>query len=205
MARPIALWGDPTSPTFYHDYVVMVDFMGQRIPWHKWAVVPLKAVEADIIASGVAYHWEDLQVYCKRYINNTRIWSNHAQALAVDINPEDNPQQKPLKTDIPPVVRKAFERHGFKSGARYSTPDPMHMEYLGLPVKERQEEDDMTIDEVRKIVREEIAAAYPSEIAEVRTHLDKLGVLSKSHTGTKAASVTLVATALSRALKLVGK
>jgi hypothetical protein len=205
MARPIALWGNPDSATFVRAYIEYVSFMGKRIPWHKWAIGPLMAVQADIIASGVKYHWDDLQTYNNRNIAGTHIKSNHAWALAIDINPAQNPWQKPLKTDIPVAVRDAFTRHGFRWGGTYSKPDAMHFEYLGLPVKERQEEDDMTIDEVRKIVREEIAAAYPPEIAEVRTHLDKLGVLSKSHTGTKAASVTLVATALSRALKLVGK
>jgi hypothetical protein len=134
MARPISLWGDPDSPTFAHDYLDTVMFMGKRLTWHKWAEAPLMEVQADILASGVVYHWDDLQTYCNRNIAGTHTKSNHSWALAVDINPRQNPQQKPLKTDLPPAVIAAFRAHGFKWGGDYS--DAMHFEYLGEPVKE---------------------------------------------------------------------
>jgi hypothetical protein len=136
MARPIELWSDPDSPTFYHDYVVMVTFMGKRVPWHKWAVAPLSMVQTEIQASGTTYNFYDLQVYNNRFIAGTHIKSNHSWALAMDINPRENPWKKPLTTDIPQAVRDAFTRHGFKWGGTYPTPDAMHFEYLGLPVKE---------------------------------------------------------------------
>jgi hypothetical protein len=201
VARPISLWGDPDSQTFVRDYLTTVTFMGKRLTWHKWAVIPLMAVQADITASGVHYDWSDLQTYCNRYIAGTHVKSNHSWALAIDINPAKNPWQKPLKTDIPVVVREAFARHGFNWGGNYSTPDTMHMEYLGEPVKE----DDMTPDEVRAIVAEEIDIIYSKDVAVAQTHLVRLGVLSKDRTADRAASVGFVCLLLSRVLKLLGK
>ena len=136
-ARPISAWGNPDSKIFVSTYLVWTTFMGKRIPWHKWALVPLKAVEADIIKSGVKYNFYDVQVYNNRNIAGTNIKSNHAWALAMDINPRENPYTHgALKTDIPLSVRTAFKAHGFKWGGDYrSVKDAMHFEYLGEPVK----------------------------------------------------------------------
>jgi hypothetical protein len=177
MARPIELWGNPDSPTFYHDYVVMVTFMGKRVPWHKWAVAPLMMVQAEIQASGSTYNFYDLQVYNNRFIAGTHIKSNHSWALAMDINPHENPFKKPLTTNIPQAVRDAFTRHGFKWGGTYPTPDAMHFEYLGLPMKE--EEDDMTPEESRQLreLRDMVApkASFIGAIANALLIGDKAG------------------------------
>jgi hypothetical protein len=159
MARPTELWGDPDSPTFYHDYVVMVTFMGKRVPWHKWAVAPLMLVQSEIQASGTAYNFYDLQVYNNRFIAGTHIKSNHSWALAMDINPAQNPWKKPLTTDIPQAIRDAFTRHGFKWGGTYPTPDCMHFEYLGLPVKQ---EDDMTDEQWKTLKQLRLSALAQS-------------------------------------------
>jgi hypothetical protein len=191
MARPIDLWGDPDSRTFAHDYLVIVRFMGRRLTWHKWAVAPLMAVEADIKASGVQYRWatSDMQTYCNRNIAGTHTKSNHSWALAMDINPRENPWQRPLKTDIPPAVREAFTRHGFKWGGTYSKPDTMHFEYLGLPVKEG---DDMPIDTVSA-----------STVKPALAKLVEAGIVSKpeAHKLTDAASVGLLWVVVARLLE----
>lgn len=134
-----AVWGNPDSPGFIGTYLVWTTFMGKRIPWHKWALVPLKAVETDIKASGTTYNFYDIQVYNNRFIAGTHIKSNHATATAMDINPKENPYRADnrLVTDIPEVVEQAFKRHGFRLGRDYKTvKDAMHHEYLGPPVKE---------------------------------------------------------------------
>jgi hypothetical protein len=152
MARPIAKWGNPDSPTFARDYLTTVTFMGKRLTWHKWAVIPLMQVERDIIQSGMSYHWDDLQTYNNRNIAGTSTKSNHAWALAIDINPAQNPWQRPLKTDIPSAVREAFTRHGFKWGGTYSKPDAMHFEYLGEPVKDEGEDMNKEQDTILKLI-----------------------------------------------------
>ena len=137
MARPINLWGNPDSITFRHDYLTVVTFMGHKVLWHKWAVTPLMAVQSDIVAAGVRYKFTDVQTYNNRNIAGSSVKSNHAWALAVDINPAKNPFGTKLITDIPLAVRDIFKRHGFKWGGDYkSKKDAMHFEYLGETVKD---------------------------------------------------------------------
>jgi hypothetical protein len=91
--------------------------------------------------------------YACRHIDNdpSKGWSNHAWGLAVDINALDNPQQSPLKTDMPSWVKQAgplMAKYGLRWGGHFSDePDPMHFEFMGTPqdadkitAKLRQEE-----------------------------------------------------------------
>ena len=75
--------------------------------------------------------------YACRRIKNSNSWSNHAWGLAVDINALDNPQQSPLKTDMPSWVRQPgplMRKYGLRWGGTFSgTPDPMHFEFMGTP------------------------------------------------------------------------
>lgn len=66
--------------------------------------------------------------------NPTCILSPHAFGIAVDINPNSNPNGS-LNYDIPDEMIAIFERYGFRWGGRYkqifkATNDPMHFEYL---------------------------------------------------------------------------
>lgn len=62
--------------------------------------------------------------------------SNHAFGTAFDINSEFNPQgSKPLAVGHRGSVRELvpiFERHGFKWGGGFPTPDGMHFEVAAL-------------------------------------------------------------------------
>jgi hypothetical protein len=57
--------------------------------------------------------------------------SNHSWGMAIDINSDVNPQKHPLTTNIPVGVREVWTRFGFRWGGTFSTPDPMHFEYMG--------------------------------------------------------------------------
>jgi D-alanyl-D-alanine carboxypeptidase len=77
--------------------------------------------------------------YCCRHIDNDpkKGWSNHAWGLAVDLNALKNPQQSPLKTNMPPWVRQAqplMDKYGLRWGGTFSDePDPMHFEFMLSP------------------------------------------------------------------------
>jgi hypothetical protein len=134
-----AVWGNPDASDYYDTYVRSVTFMGQVKAWHKWAVLPLKVVEAEIKAKNITYAWTDLQTYNNRNIAGTKVKSMHAWPLAIDINPAKNPYRKDNKliTDIPYEIVTIFENNGFKWGGHFKTiKDPMHFEYIGVPKKE---------------------------------------------------------------------
>lgn len=64
---------------------------------------------------------------------------------------------------------------------------------------------DMTPDEVRAIVREEVDVIYSGDVKAAQDHLVKRGLLSKARDPQQAASVGLVALLISRALKILGQ
>jgi len=67
-------------------------------------------------------------------------------------------------------------------------------------------EDDMTPDEVRAIVREEIEQVWDTAAGDAaEAHLMQRGILTKKHPGGKAASIRYMNITLSRVLKLLGK
>lgn len=139
-AIPTSKWGNPDARGYFKEYVVFVSFMGKARAWHKWAVVPFMNVQKKLMAGGwdKKYHWENIQTYCNRNIAGTRIKSNHAWPVAVDINPGQNPMRydNKLVTDLPSEVVNIFKSEGFRWGGNYkSVKDAMHFEYLGEPVK----------------------------------------------------------------------
>ncbi|MEV6966462.1 M15 family metallopeptidase [Hamadaea sp. NPDC051192] len=72
--------------------------------------------------------------YNCRSIRNKNTPSNHSWGLAVDLNWNDNPFQKPFKSDLPVEVIPLWWNCGFYWGGWYSTkPDPMHFEYVFTP------------------------------------------------------------------------
>jgi hypothetical protein len=73
--------------------------------------------------------------YAPRMIRgSTTAWSNHAWALAVDINAPKNPMSSRLITDMPSWMPRMWEDCGFRWGGRYRVrPDAMHYEYVGRP------------------------------------------------------------------------
>lgn len=95
--------------------------------------------------------------------------SLHSYGIALDINPSKNPHDKPLRTNLPAALIADVEalrtRNGkrvFSWGGRWATPDAMHFQIDCKPadlltgiVIEDDEEDDVTTDELRAVLREE--------------------------------------------------
>lgn len=68
-----------------------------------------------------------------RTIRGTSTPSNHSWGTAIDANSLENPQRRPLTTNLPKRVVDLWKAHGFRWGGDYktSTPDPMHFEFMG--------------------------------------------------------------------------
>jgi hypothetical protein len=78
----------------------------------------------------------DTGAYNCRKIAGSTAWSNHAWALAIDVNWQTNPYTSPLKTDIPVWYRHLWNRYGFAWGGDYSgRKDAMHFEAMGTPAQ----------------------------------------------------------------------
>ena len=93
-----------------------------------------KMLMNECIRRGYVIRPADTGAYNCRKIAGTNRWSNHAWALAVDINWQLNPMRKPLTTNIPNWMVQLFNRFGFAWGGHYSgTPDTMHFEFMGNP------------------------------------------------------------------------
>lgn len=58
--------------------------------------------------------------------------SSHAYGTSIDVNAGSNPQGGEATADQRDLAG-VFERHGWYWGARFSTPDPMHFEYVLPP------------------------------------------------------------------------
>ena len=89
-------------------------------------------------AEGLGYRHRaaDTGAYNCRKIAGTNSWSNHAWALAIDINWQSNPYTSPLRTDIPEWYRHLFNRYGFAwGGDYYGRKDAMHFEFMGTPAQ----------------------------------------------------------------------
>jgi peptidoglycan hydrolase-like protein with peptidoglycan-binding domain len=75
--------------------------------------------------------------YNCRYISGTTTWSNHAWALAFDINWDVNPYTTGTTHDIPGWVVSLANRYGFAWGGDYTggRRDYMHFEFMGTPAQ----------------------------------------------------------------------
>lgn len=88
----------------------------------------------EIIRRGYAIRQVDTGAYNCRYISGTTVWSNHAWALAIDVNWQTNPYTTKTVTDKPDWLFKLMNRYGFANGADYSGKhDWMHHEFMGSP------------------------------------------------------------------------
>lgn len=92
----------------------------------------------EAIRRGYKIRQADTGAFNCRYISGTRIWSNHAWAIAVDLNWQTNPFTRVLRTDHPTWLRAMFNRYGFAWGGDYSgSKDAMHYEFMGTPSQAR--------------------------------------------------------------------
>lgn len=139
-------WGAPCSGT----RVTLVRADGLRLPVRR-EVADLTAMLIDLTEmAGYDVRPGETWGFACRRIAGSSTWSNHAWALAVDVNAPANPYASAdwhrrnargtrpfglaLVCNIPERVVALWEGHGFRWGGRYQTkPDPMHFEFLGTP------------------------------------------------------------------------
>ena len=93
-----------------------------------WVAAPVQAqfqaFVNDLEATG--YYIYSIGGYNKRRTSSGK-WSHHAQGLAIDINPDDNPQGPTLITDMPPNISQIAAKHGLGWGGNWrSSKDAMH-------------------------------------------------------------------------------
>jgi hypothetical protein len=87
----------------------------------------------EIIRRGYVIRAGDTGAYNCRKIAGTNVWSNHAWAIAIDLNWTTNPYTTGTTHDIPGWVVQLFNRYGFAWGGDYSGSkrDYMHFEFMG--------------------------------------------------------------------------
>jgi hypothetical protein len=113
---------------------------GLRIALHA-DVADLVAILMDLTeALGYDIVVGETWGYACRAIAGTSVPSNHSWGTAVDINSLQNPQRRPLTTNLPDDIVQLWASHGFRWGGSYktSTPDPMHFEFMGTASQARQ-------------------------------------------------------------------
>lgn len=107
----------------------------------------------EVIRRGYDIRQKDTGCFNCRYISGTTVWSNHAWALAWDINWSTNPYTIARVTDKPDWLFALFNRYGFANGADYTgRRDWMHHEFMGSP-------DQAVV--ATDIARRELAGAIP--------------------------------------------
>jgi D-alanyl-D-alanine carboxypeptidase len=127
-------WG-PGWPNCQRNKIVEVSAAGVKVSVRR----ELAELVAMLLSATVARHHYHLKAhdtggYNCRSIRNKNKPSNHSWGLAVDLNWNDNPFQKPFTSDIPIGVIPMWWNCGFYWGGWYSTkPDPMHFEYVFTP------------------------------------------------------------------------
>jgi hypothetical protein len=90
----------------------------------------------ECIARGYNVRQADTGAYNCRYISGTTVWSNHAWAIAIDVNWQTNPYTTARVTDKPQWLFDLFNRYGFANGADYTgAHDWMHHEFMGSPTQ----------------------------------------------------------------------
>jgi hypothetical protein len=101
---------------------------------HKKMVQPLSDAIREVVETSkwdpeYSYWFEHLSIYCPRHVwrKKDKPLSRHAFALAVDVNPWENPPGE--RGAIPICVAEVFEKHGFTWGGRWRRKrDDMHFQ-----------------------------------------------------------------------------
>lgn len=79
------------------------------VSWTNALIIPAVTLLRDVFQS-YGYEVGSAGSYNYRKITNGTVWSPHAWALAIDINPADNPYGYVFKTDIPmDLIRSAYK------------------------------------------------------------------------------------------------
>ena len=113
--------------------------------------------------------------YENRAVSGTDNPSGHSAALSVDINAPYNPYSYTFQSDMPPAMVADLESLGLYWGGRYEGQkyDPMHWGFCRAPgtvsgyisqaralLGGAAEEDDMTPDECRQVIQDELAQFF---------------------------------------------
>jgi hypothetical protein len=101
-----------------------------RLFVNKAMVEPLRAALTAALAACPDYEVRSMGCFCPRLKRVNGALSVHSWGLAVDINADTNPMQRPLTTDMPPAFVEAFKAQGFTWGGEFPTPDPMHFQLV---------------------------------------------------------------------------
>jgi hypothetical protein len=122
-------------PNAQEDKMVVVAAAGVRVRVRREIAGLVKTLMLCTAARGYRFKVGACWGFANRAIRGTRTPSNHSWGLALDWNSQDNPQARPLTTDLPPDVVHDWESCGFYWGGRYTRalPDPMHFEYVHSP------------------------------------------------------------------------
>ena len=64
-----------------------------------------------------------------RRITGGRALSLHSYGIAIDWDPAQNPRRKPLTMTLPAWWFAIWNGRGWSDGRRFSTPDPMHVQF----------------------------------------------------------------------------
>ena len=108
-----------------------------------------------------------------------------------------------VKAEYPDI--ELVHHYDIAPGRKIDPTSPWKTEVLPRVLAAWNQEDDMTPDEVRAIVREEVDIIYSKDVEAAQKHLLSLKLLSAARDTNRAASVGFVLLMVSRALRLVGK
>ena len=125
------------------DRYVKAPFPGVDRTWALWvadASAPVWAAVGEIMATTPYLFRESAGgTYNCRPISGTDDMSIHAYALALDLNPSENPHRKPLTHDYPDEFIRRMEgieasgSPALQWGGRWSNPDAMHWQINVAP------------------------------------------------------------------------
>jgi hypothetical protein len=107
------------------------DSQGHTIEVNEAAAPHFAGFLKELTDSG--YKIKDIGGYSNRKIFGTNTYSEHAFGNAIDINPNENPQQHGGPSNMPANVREIAAKYGLIWGGdwRGASRDPMHFEWSG--------------------------------------------------------------------------
>ncbi len=111
--------------------LVSYNFFGNNVLINTLVVPYLDRVQNEIKAKRINYTFDNVQTFNSRYKRGGGGRSLHSWGIALDINPDRNPQGD--GSDIPKEVVNIFKANGFFWGGDWpgSDLDPMHFEWYG--------------------------------------------------------------------------
>ncbi len=113
-----------------------INFMGHNVRVHSKVKPAFDCVLQDLVQCEQAtnYIYNHVSTWFWRNVGTTNIRSYHSWGVAIDINPQTNPQGATFKSDLPSCLIDTFKRYGFEWGGEWTgNYDTMHFEFKGDP------------------------------------------------------------------------